>query len=319
MQPESQLRLCTAKPWANPNLLLETFLCCKSWECLTVQWPQHLLWNNTAQNTAASRAGGSIVSAYLMPLQRFHLFRSYTSLFGKVEVEVNLAFCSKGFPSPHRKVKCTHSSTAWLKLFLIVHLWRGKQTAIDIVSTPIFPSEGPGVQSPCCLLCLLLFWIQYECPRCTLRGGEHTTGGQEVILGLTVCLDMGTLLSLCEALGGWSVLGLSYRRWEGVGVAQADICSEGLTAASLPAVWGALCTGEGFSGCISVSPSKECCHLKSLLRVSCCWAFSATFSRVCPSIKSVTALCLGRISLGYVTQKCSDNVGCLNPLAPVHH
>lgn len=206
MQPESQLRLCTAKPWANPNLLLETFLCCKSWECLTVQWPQHLLWNNTAQNTAASRAGGSVVSAYVMPLQRFHLFRSYTSLFGKVEVEVNLAFCSKGFPSPHRKVKCTHSSTAWLKLFLIVHLWRGKQTAIDIVSTPIFPSEGPEVQSPCCLLCLLLFWIQYECPRCTLRGGEHTTGGQEVILGLTVCLDMGTLLSLCEALGGWSVL-----------------------------------------------------------------------------------------------------------------
>lgn len=39
MQAETQLRLCTAKPWADASLLLETFLQRKSWEGLTVQWP----------------------------------------------------------------------------------------------------------------------------------------------------------------------------------------------------------------------------------------------------------------------------------------
>lgn len=230
MQPDSQLRLCTAKPWANPNLLLETFLWRKSWECLTVQWPQELLWNNTAQKTTASRAGESIVSACLMPLQCFPLFRSYTGLFGKVEIVVRHAFFLKGFPTPQRKVKCTHSSTAWLKLFLIVHLWRGKQTAIDIVSTPLFPSEGAlrfKAHAALCAPCY--FGFSMNVPILLWVEASTQLMGRRSFWGL-LCVWMWG--HFCHCVRHLEV-GLSYQKLEGRGFAWAEACSEGLVAASL--------------------------------------------------------------------------------------
>lgn len=165
---------------------------------------------------------------------------------------------------------------------------------------PVSLRRSSEVQSPWCPLCSLLFWIQYECPHSALSGGKHTTDGQEVILGLTVCLDVGAFLSLCEAFGGWSVLPEVGR--QGFCMGRSMQWRAGCCIAA-QAVWGALCTGKGFSECLSVLPSKECCHLKSLLTVNCCWAFSATFPHVCPSIQNATALCLGKIPLRYVTRK----------------
>lgn len=141
MQSEAQICLFIAKLWTDSNLLLETFLWCKSEKSLTIQWLVELLWNNTTQKTAASKKRGSIVSACQGPFQHFHLFRSYTGLFRKVKVVLKLIFLLKGFPISHRKVKHTHSSTVHLKLFLTVCLRKGKQTRIDTVSASLFPSE----------------------------------------------------------------------------------------------------------------------------------------------------------------------------------
>lgn len=239
MQSETQLRLCTAKPWADSSLLLETFLRRKSWESLTVQWP---LWNSTAQKTAASKTGGSIVWACQRPCQCFRLFRSCTGLFGKVKVVVKLIFLLKGFPIPCRKVKHTHSSTAWLKLFLIVHLWRGKQTGMDVVSASLFPSERALKFKVHVALCApYYFGFSINSQFCSGQRGVYNWWARDHFWDYCSFGGGDTYAIVHGMRGGcFAVQQPAKGRWESSGLAQTWARCKELAAGSLLMVWAAL-------------------------------------------------------------------------------